>query len=62
MTLFRSMVPDRDSTTHPENLRKAILAGEDLGEWVACDKCKGGWRTGGWPWCRGAGYEADHMR
>lgn len=70
MTLFRSMTPDRDSTTNQPT--RWLDAEYDPGEWVPCPgldsqgrtvpRCKGGYRTGGWPYCRGEGHEADHMR
>lgn len=64
MTIFRSMTPDRDSNTHPENhARKtaALMGDYPRGETTRCEKCGGLIYSGDWPWC-GKGGKADHER
>jgi len=49
---FKGMRPDPDS-------RKAVELLES--PWVVCEKCGGGYRTGGWPWCKN-GDPTTHWR
>lgn len=54
---FKSMTRDPDSRR-----MNWLDVTDDPGPWVSCEKCGSGYRTGGWPWCRGKGYASDHWR